>query len=220
MLELYKELKFDNPDGGAWKQGWNVVYDEHSWNKQHKLKVYVVPHSHNDPGWIKTFEQYYVSYTKKILDGMLEKLPEDPRRKFIWAEISFFSLWWDDLNNDARDTLKKLVRNNQLEFVTGGWVMNDEASSHWLSIVHQLTEGHQWLQKHLNYTPQSGWSIDPFGYSSVQAAVSKGVGLKNMLIQRVHYSVKKRLARERQLEFYWRQTWGNLCQIILLVMLQ
>lgn len=87
-------------------------------------------------------------------------------------------------------------------------MMNDEANSHWISIIHQLTEGHQWLQRHLNYTPQSGWSIDPFGLSSTQAALYKGIGMKNMLIQRVHYSVKKQLAKERQLEFYWRQTWG------------
>ncbi|KAJ8963438.1 hypothetical protein NQ318_018918 [Aromia moschata] len=138
---------------------------------------------------------------------MLSKLPEDPRRKFIWAEISYFSMWWDELEEEDKEKVKRLLRNNQLEIVTGGWVMNDEANSHWVSIVHQLTEGHQWLQENLNYTPLSHWSIDPFGLSLTQPALLKEIGLQNMLIQRVHYSVKKQLALTKQLEFRWRQLW-------------
>lgn len=88
--------------------------------------------------------------------------------------------------------------------------MNDEANAHWISIMHQLTEGHQWLQRYLNYTPVSHWSIDPFGMSPTQPFLLKEMGLQNALIQRVHYSVKKRLASEKQLEFRWRQVWGEL----------
>lgn len=209
MLELYEDIKFDNPDGGVWKQGWKIEVNDNYWNKQNKLKVFVVPHSHNDPGWIRTFEEYYLSQTKHILNNMLEKLQEDPRRKFIWAEISFFAMWWDELDNTAKNIVKRLVHSNQLEIVTGGWVMNDEANSHWLSIVHQLTEGHQWLQRNLNYTPTSSWSIDPFGMSATQPLLLNKAGILNSLIQRVHYSVKKKLALEKQLEFRWRQMWDS-----------
>lgn len=226
MLEIYNSLKFDNPDGGAWKQGWKINVDEMRWNKKHRLKVFVIPHSHNDPGWIKTVEEYYRTQTKHILDNMLEKLAEDHRRKFIWAEISFFSMWWNELDQNNRRKVKKqdvpnvngekinysycrFLKTKQLEIVTGGWVMNDEANSHWISIIHQLTDGHQWLQQHLNYTPKSSWSVDPFGMSATQPFLLKETGLKNMLIQRVHYSVKKQLAKQTHLEFMWRQLWGK-----------
>lgn len=106
MLNVYDQIPFINIDGGVWRQGWDVTYDESNWNSQYKLKVFVVPHSHNDPGWLETFDKYYETQTELILDSMLEHLAVNPKMTFIWAEISYFSKWYEGLSDEDRQTVK------------------------------------------------------------------------------------------------------------------
>uniref|UniRef100_A0A8B9ZHY5 Alpha-mannosidase n=1 Tax=Anas platyrhynchos TaxID=8839 RepID=A0A8B9ZHY5_ANAPL len=206
MLAVYSLLPFDNQDGGVWKQGFDITYEPNEWDAE-PLQVFVVPHSHNDPGWIKTFDKYYYDQTQHILNSMVLKMQEDPRRRFIWSEISFFSKWWDNISAQKRAAVRRLVGNGQLEMVTGGWVMPDEANSHYFAMIDQLIEGHQWLEKNIGVTPRSGWAVDPFGYSSTMPYLLKRSNLTGMLIQRVHYAIKKHFAATQNLEFMWRQAW-------------
>lgn len=113
------------------------------------LNVHIVPHTHDDVGWLKTVDQYYYggrSLIQKagvqyILDSVVAELLKDPKKKFIYVESAFFFKWWDEQTPDLQDQVRELVNQGRLEFIGGAWSMNDEASTHYNSIIDQFTWG-------------------------------------------------------------------------------
>lgn len=131
---------------------------------------------------------------------------------FIWAEMSYLSMWWNEADSKSKQLLRSLVESGRLEIVTGGWVMTDEATTHYYAVLDQMIEGHEWIRVNVRPTfakPQTGWAIDPFGLSPTMAFILKRMGLKQMVIQRAHYAIKKQFASNKQLEFYWRQQFDH-----------
>ena len=101
-----------------------------------ELNVHVIPHTHDDVGWLKTVDQYFygannsiqMASVSLILDSVIAELVANPARKFIYCEQAFFQRWWAEQGEAVRATTRRLVANHQLEFVNGGWTQHDEAN--------------------------------------------------------------------------------------------
>lgn len=181
----------------------------------------------------------------------------------IWAEISFFSKWWNDIDEQKRAMVKRWLQHLHpsplhccfnffslliLTFLfcscchwpvywrrgswkwwqAGGWWPTRPTlitlrcwTSWWRDTsgcrdtsVGAAVASCREPATAFNSTfcpgvkPHSGWAVDPFGHSPSMTYLLKGVGLQNMVIQRVHYAVKKHFAQQQTLEFLWRQSWG------------
>ncbi|GJN04751.1 hypothetical protein PR202_ga22323 [Eleusine coracana subsp. coracana] len=142
-----------------------------------KLNVHVVPHTHDDVGWLKTVDQYYVgsnnsiqgACVQNVLDSLIPALLKDENRKFIYVEQAFFQRWWRNQNDMIKDTVKGLISAGRLELINGGMCMHDEAAVHYIDMIDQTTLGHRFIKEEFGQIPRIGWQIDPFGHSAVQA---------------------------------------------------
>jgi len=61
--------------------------------------------------------------------------------------------------------------------------MPDEATASLFSLIHELTEGQQWVKNHLLTHPKYSWAIDPFGHSSTYSHLLKASNINAMVIQ-------------------------------------
>ncbi|CAJ0597017.1 unnamed protein product [Cylicocyclus nassatus] len=171
----------------------------------HKLKVFVLPFTHADPGWLQTFNSY-LKETDAILDNMHNFMTSHANMTFMWAELAFFERWWGKQSLEVRENVRRLVQSGRLEIASGSWVMTDEANVYYPITVDTIIEGHQFLKEELGgVKPSVVWSNDPFGYSNSIQYVFAQAGLKRAVINRIHRGIKRYLQSERAIPFRWRQ---------------
>ncbi|CAN1184749.1 unnamed protein product [Linum perenne] len=170
-------------DGGA-----DQKYNTGSGIVEAKLNVHLVPHSHDDVGWLKTIDQYYVgannsiqnACVQNVLDSVVAALLKDPNRK------------------------------------NGGWCMHDEAATHYIDMIDQTTLGHRMIKAKFNKTPRAAWQIDPFGHSAVQAyLLGAETGFDSVHFARIDYQDRAKRKNDKSLEVVWRgsKTFGSSSQI-------
>jgi hypothetical protein len=100
--------------------------------------------------------------------------------------------------------VKALVSSGQLEFINGGWCMNDEAGTHYYDIIDQMTLGHQFLKETFGVTPTIGWHIDPFGHSATHAEVFAKMNFDAFFFGRADYQDKNNRMATKTMETIWR----------------
>ena len=62
------------------------------------LTVHIVPHTHDDVGWLKTVDEYYSganntiqhAAVRNIISAVVTSLHKNPERKFTYVEQAFF----------------------------------------------------------------------------------------------------------------------------------
>ncbi|PAA64962.1 hypothetical protein BOX15_Mlig016937g1 [Macrostomum lignano] len=171
-----------------------------------RVNVHLVPHTHDDVGWLMTVDQYYYYQVQFILDTVVEELLINPDRKFTYVEIAYFFRWWREQSADKQAKVKQLVQNGQLQFAQGGWSMDDEAATHYVDIIDQHTQGLRFLNDTFGDCgrPRVAWQVDPFGHSKEHAAMMALMGYDGLYFGRIDYQDQAIRRKTRRMEMVWR----------------
>ncbi|KAM9742472.1 epididymis-specific alpha-mannosidase-like [Dama dama] len=170
-----------------------------------RLRVFVVPHSHMDVGWLHTVQESMQAYVTNVYNTVVEELTLEKKRRFIAVEQEYFRLWWDGVaSEEQKGQVHQLVAEGRLEFVLGGQVMHDEAVTHFDDQILQLTEGHGFLYETFGVRPQFSWQVDPFGASATTPTLFALAGFNAHVISRIDYDLKEAMQKNQDLQFVWR----------------
>lgn len=188
--------------------------------KDGMINVHLVPHTHDDVGWLKTVDQYYYgdkndiqnAGVQYILDSVIQQLLADKNKRFIYVEVAFFARWWRQQHDSMRHTVKGLVNQGRLEFILGGWSMDDEATTHYNAIIDEHSLGLEFLRQNFGDCgrPRVAWQIDPFGHSREQASMFAHMGYDGLFFGRVDYQDKFNRAITKSMEMVWQGSPNNL----------
>lgn len=174
-----------------------------------ELVIHVVCHTHDDPGWLWTLDDYYMGTdhckvsVKRILDNMVVSLTNKKDRKFSYVEMSFFKKWYDTQTDKIKQTVKDFIKEGRLEIINGGWVMHDEAGTYYKHLIDNMRIGLKFLKEEFNITPKIGWFIDPFGHSSATSHILSQMNFEKIVLTRIDYLEKKDRIENHNLEFIY-----------------
>jgi hypothetical protein len=85
--------------------------------------------------------QIYIGGVRDILDSVISEMIENQNLTFTYAEVKYFKQWYDLQGEDIKEEVKKLVKNGNLDLVSGGWSTPDEAITQYDSILDNFMMG-------------------------------------------------------------------------------
>ena len=169
-----------------------------------QFNIHIIPHSHMDPGWGWVIETYYRDRVRYIYTSVYNSLLLDKKRTFVVCEIIFFRMWYEEQSKEIKLNFKKLVENKQIEFVGGGYVQSDEATTRYNEMLFNIRLGNQFILKEFNVKPIVGWQLDPFGHSSSMAYIYSILNYKYVVLDRIDFQLLQEKINKVNLEFIYK----------------
>jgi len=143
------------------------------------------------------------------------------------VETAYLHQWWQQQPDSIRDKVRGLLESGQLEIISGGWSMHDEAVTHYHSIIDQFSWGFKWIATNFYHKkfnlkrkfrilddmfgttcarPHIGWQVDPFGHARETASLMAMMGFDGLFFARLDEADKNNRFDKKEMELIWQSS--------------
>lgn len=192
------------------EQGKTVI-EETSWEveepKNHppiNTTFHLWAHSHQDLGWLVTEDEYYHKIVERVISSMVEYMHKDDQCKFIFADLGFLYMHLKK-HPDQVPAIQKLLDTGRLEFVNGGFVLNDHATVSLDDFLSNFQYGKSFINRHFKVDDTKViWAIDQFGLSLTGTKIAADLGYQGQVLNRISTSLMNKMKQNADLLFDWQ----------------
>jgi hypothetical protein len=140
--------------------------------------------SHLDPGWQKTFDQYYDLYVRDIFLEARAILEAQPRAFYSVAEMAFLK-HHVEANPDELPPLRATAARGALRVVGGGMTSPDTVLPETELLLRDFLYGTRFAEQALGARPRAAWLPDSFGHAATAPDVLAAAGFESVAFARI-----------------------------------
>jgi Glycosyl hydrolases family 38 N-terminal domain len=129
-----------------------------------KRTVFLIPFSHWDTDWHRTFSVYAAQADRNILDA-IQMAQQHPRFRYTIEQVLFAQHFWAT-HPERRADFAALVKNRHFTFAWGGITQPETSLVGPALQVRNLQFGQDWLARTFGVQARTAWQSDAFGNSA------------------------------------------------------
>ncbi|QAY67032.1 alpha-mannosidase [Paenibacillus protaetiae] len=159
----------------------------------------IIGHSHMDTAWLWTRDEVIRKCARTYANALnlMEHYPE-----YVFIQSSPFHAELMRRHYPAVfEGIVKRVAEGRWEPTGGSWIEPDCNLTSGESLIRQFLKGQRYTRKYFNYTADTFWLPDTFGYSAAIPQMLKGVGITSFLTTKLSWNDTNRFPYD---SFIWK----------------
>ncbi len=151
---------------------------------KHRIKLYVVPHSHIDMEWFWTVQDVEHMLPELFYNSILRVMSGDPEMTFAQDQSLLIQMMLENASEEEKAHVAACVAADRIEPVGGMYVQPELQEPCGEALIRQIQIGQKWMQENLGRRALCAWHIDSFGQINQMPQILLQSGFESYVFMR------------------------------------